>query len=230
MLTKDSQIRVLMWVKLHDVLLATFTADGLSVIASRIGMPLMLDSYTCTMCTESWGMSSYARAMIKIEAKVEFKDSVVVVVLNIDDEGYTCAKITVECKWKPLLCLTCKTFDHSTEACPQAVKVVPNKHVETQDDSFQVVKGKKEGTSGYQWDDANGPNLVSKGSGGMQVESDDRRIGTSGYQWDDANGPNLVSKGSGGMQVESDDEDVENIYDDTYSMGASTPSNDVSSV
>ncbi|GKE09278.1 hypothetical protein Tco_1412829 [Tanacetum coccineum] len=208
MLTKDSQIRVLMWVKLHDVLLATFTADGLSVIASRIGMPLMLDSYTCTMCTESWGMSSYARAMIKIEAKVEFKDSVVVVVLNIDDEGYTCAKITVECKWKPLLCLTCKTFDHSTEACPQAVKVVPNKHVETQDDSFQVVKGKKVSNPFFVLD----------------------KEGTSGYQWDDANGPNLVSKGSGRMQVEYDDEDVENIYDDTYPMGASTPSNDVSSV
>ncbi|GJY23302.1 hypothetical protein Tco_0396960 [Tanacetum coccineum] len=225
MLTKDSQIRALVWVKLHDVPLATFTADGLSVIASRIGTPLMLDLYTCTMCTESWGRSSYARAMINIEAKVEFKDSVVVVVLNIDDEGYTCAKITIKCKWKPLLCLTCKTFDNSTEACPQAVKVVPNKHVETQDDSFQVVKGKKR----HNEPSSSKPPKVDvvKVSNPFFVLD---KEGTSGYQWDDANGPNLMSKGSGRMQVEYDDEDVENIYDDTYPMGASTPSNDVSSV
>nr|GEX31678.1 hypothetical protein [Tanacetum cinerariifolium] len=108
MLTKDSQIKVSVWVKLHDVPLATFTANGLSVIASKIGTPLMFNSYICSICTESRGRSSYARAITEIETKVEFKDLVVVVVLNIDDEGYTCAKIIVECKWKPQLCLTCQ--------------------------------------------------------------------------------------------------------------------------
>ena len=44
MLTKDSQTKVPVWLKLHDVPLAAFTADGLSVVASKIGTPLMLDS------------------------------------------------------------------------------------------------------------------------------------------------------------------------------------------
>ncbi|GJU71005.1 protein LAZ1 [Tanacetum coccineum] len=45
------------------------TADDLSVVASMIGNPLMLDSYKSTMCTDSWGRSSYARAMIEIDAE-----------------------------------------------------------------------------------------------------------------------------------------------------------------
>ncbi|GKC11044.1 hypothetical protein Tco_1007826 [Tanacetum coccineum] len=32
--------------------------DGLSVIATKLGTPLMLDSYTSTMCTKSWGRCS----------------------------------------------------------------------------------------------------------------------------------------------------------------------------
>ncbi|KAJ0615164.1 hypothetical protein HanIR_Chr02g0070901 [Helianthus annuus] len=41
------------WVKMHDVPLAAFTEDGLSLVASKIGVPKMLDSYTATMCAES---------------------------------------------------------------------------------------------------------------------------------------------------------------------------------
>ncbi|GJZ70120.1 ALP1-like protein isoform X1 [Tanacetum coccineum] len=51
--------------------------DGLSVISTKLGTPLMLDSYTSDMCMESWGPSSYARAMIELRADVELKDAIV---------------------------------------------------------------------------------------------------------------------------------------------------------
>lgn len=70
-LTKESHTSVPVWVKLHDVPLPAFTTDGLSVIASKIGNLLRIDSYTCTMCSESWGRSSYARAMIEVTSQVE---------------------------------------------------------------------------------------------------------------------------------------------------------------
>lgn len=73
-LTKENHTSIPVWVKMHDVPLAAFTADGLSVIASKIGNPLMLDSYTSTMCSESWGLSSYARAMIEIPSEVKLKE------------------------------------------------------------------------------------------------------------------------------------------------------------
>ena len=43
-----------MWVKLLDVPMAAFTCDGLS-IASKLGTHVLHDSFTNTMCEESWG-------------------------------------------------------------------------------------------------------------------------------------------------------------------------------
>ncbi|GKB03655.1 hypothetical protein Tco_0831798 [Tanacetum coccineum] len=42
------------------------STDGLSAIATNLGTLLVLDSYTSDMCLQSWGMSSYARVIIKL--------------------------------------------------------------------------------------------------------------------------------------------------------------------
>ncbi|GJW90426.1 hypothetical protein Tco_0167979 [Tanacetum coccineum] len=55
-----------------------FSEDGLSAIGTKLGTPLMLDSYTSDMCIQSWGMSSYARAVIEFRADVELKNTIVV--------------------------------------------------------------------------------------------------------------------------------------------------------
>ncbi|GJW80065.1 RNA-directed DNA polymerase, eukaryota, reverse transcriptase zinc-binding domain protein [Tanacetum coccineum] len=52
-LLKKELSRVPVWVKFHDILTVTYTSDGLSLIASKIGNPMMLDSYTNSMCLES---------------------------------------------------------------------------------------------------------------------------------------------------------------------------------
>nr|GEV55260.1 hypothetical protein [Tanacetum cinerariifolium] len=65
--------------------------DGLSTIAMKLGTPLMLDSYTSDMCLQSWGGSSYARAMIELRANVELKDTIVVAMPKLTgEEFYTC--------------------------------------------------------------------------------------------------------------------------------------------
>lgn len=53
------------WVKMHDVPLAGYTDESLSTIVTKIGTPMMLDSYTSNMCTDSRGRPSFARAMIE---------------------------------------------------------------------------------------------------------------------------------------------------------------------
>ncbi|GKA63606.1 hypothetical protein Tco_0763212 [Tanacetum coccineum] len=65
-------------VKLHGVPVTVFSEDGLSTIATKLGTPLMLDSYTSDMCIQSWGRSSYVRAMIEVRANVELKDTIMV--------------------------------------------------------------------------------------------------------------------------------------------------------
>ncbi|GKB15752.1 hypothetical protein Tco_0849675, partial [Tanacetum coccineum] len=40
--------------------------DGLSLIATQIGKPIMLDAFTSLMCEDSWGRINFARALVEI--------------------------------------------------------------------------------------------------------------------------------------------------------------------
>ncbi|GKC38645.1 hypothetical protein Tco_1051029 [Tanacetum coccineum] len=66
-LMKEVVCNVPVWVKFHDVLIIVFTKDGLSVIATKLGTPLMLDSYTSVMCTELWNMKTPRQAVRGVE-------------------------------------------------------------------------------------------------------------------------------------------------------------------
>ncbi|GKG46271.1 putative reverse transcriptase domain-containing protein, partial [Tanacetum coccineum] len=77
-LLKEDVGNVLVWVKLHGGPVTAFSEDGLSVIATKLGTPLMLELYTSDMCIQSWGRSSYPRALIEVWANVELKDTIVV--------------------------------------------------------------------------------------------------------------------------------------------------------
>nr|GEU37801.1 hypothetical protein [Tanacetum cinerariifolium] len=96
-LLKEGVSTVSVWLKLHGVLVTTFSEDGLSAIATKLGTPFMLDSYTFDMFMQSWGRSSYVRAMIELRADVELKDNIV----------------------KPLRCEACKVFRHIHGECPK---------------------------------------------------------------------------------------------------------------
>ncbi|GJR60275.1 hypothetical protein Tco_1502437 [Tanacetum coccineum] len=54
-LLKEDVVNVPVWVKLHGVIMTAFSEDGLSSIATKLGIPLMLDSYNSDMCIQSWG-------------------------------------------------------------------------------------------------------------------------------------------------------------------------------
>ncbi|GKF72670.1 hypothetical protein Tco_0208784 [Tanacetum coccineum] len=51
-LAKDEVTKVPVWVKLHRVPLVAYSEDGLSLIASQVGTPIMLDAFTSAMCEE----------------------------------------------------------------------------------------------------------------------------------------------------------------------------------
>ncbi|GKG27764.1 putative reverse transcriptase domain-containing protein, partial [Tanacetum coccineum] len=65
-LLKEDVGNIPVWVKLYGVPLTAFSEDGLSAITIKLGTLLMLDSYTFDICIQSWGRSSYARALIEI--------------------------------------------------------------------------------------------------------------------------------------------------------------------
>lgn len=86
-LSKEDHESVPVWVKLHDIPIAGFTNDGVSIIASCVGKPMMLDSYTSSMCVDAWGRPSYARAMIEVSAGKALCDKNFVATPCIDGSG-----------------------------------------------------------------------------------------------------------------------------------------------
>nr|GEV79325.1 putative reverse transcriptase domain-containing protein [Tanacetum cinerariifolium] len=120
-LLKEDVGNIPAWVKLHGVPVMAFSEDGLSSIATKLGTPLMLDSYTSDMCMQSWGRSSYARAMIELRANVELKDNIVAIMPKITRERYYTWNVRVEYEWKPPRCACCKVFGHTQEECPKNI-------------------------------------------------------------------------------------------------------------
>ncbi|XP_021992554.1 uncharacterized protein LOC110889344 [Helianthus annuus] len=116
-LKKDSIKTVPIWVKLHNVPISVYTDDGLSLLASKLGVPKRLDSYTADMCVENWGRSSYARAMIELNADNELKDHITIAIPKMDEDGFILERVKVEYEWRPLRCSTCCLFGHDDNTC-----------------------------------------------------------------------------------------------------------------
>nr|XP_043639257.1 uncharacterized protein LOC122610328 [Erigeron canadensis] len=146
-LKKEELKNVVVWVKIHNVPLAAYSDDGLSMLASKIGKPKMLDSYTTTMCNESWGRSSFARAMIEILADQALKDELKIAIPIMEEEGFVKESMRVEYEWKPPRCASCCIFGHSDAQCPQNVKVY-TKGSDVDSGGFKEVKGKRKAKQG----------------------------------------------------------------------------------
>ncbi|GJQ93972.1 hypothetical protein Tco_0005111 [Tanacetum coccineum] len=163
--------------------------DGLSVNATILGTPLMLDSYTSDMCMQSCDRSSFARAMIELRADVKLKDTIVVVMPKLVGEGFYMCTICVECEWKPPRCSSCKVVGHVLDECPR--KIVSN--------VVKNLKTPKQGVRGVQWEKMQAKLSSQKVSNSNPfdslncVENDDDDLGT--------NGGNSKSAGKGSLYV-----------------------------
>ncbi|GKB93497.1 hypothetical protein Tco_0979634 [Tanacetum coccineum] len=158
-LKKGEVTKVSVWVKLHNVSLLVYSEDGLSLIATQIGKPIMLDAFTYSMCVETWRRIGFDRALIEVSSDSDLKKEVIMAIPNEDDTEYIKEVIIVEYKWKPPHCLACKRFRHSPTTCPNRVKkdiykamsMSANKHnpMEDQKECFVEIKGrKKKGKTG----------------------------------------------------------------------------------
>ncbi|GJT35870.1 reverse transcriptase domain-containing protein [Tanacetum coccineum] len=141
-LKKDVVSTVPIWVKMHKVPPVAYSKDGLSLIATQIGKPVMLDSYTICMCGDAWGRIIFARALIEVSSDSDLKKEVIMAVPNEDETTYTREVISVESEWQPRRYADCKKFGHSFDRCPKTIKdhVVS---INKDSDGFMEVKKKK---------------------------------------------------------------------------------------
>nr|GEU28975.1 hypothetical protein [Tanacetum cinerariifolium] len=72
-LTKDKVTKVPAWVKMHKVPIVAYYEASLSLIATQVGKPIMLDAFTSEMCVDPWGRLGFARMLIEVSADKELK-------------------------------------------------------------------------------------------------------------------------------------------------------------
>ncbi|GJX05625.1 putative reverse transcriptase domain-containing protein [Tanacetum coccineum] len=241
------------WIKLHHVPIVAYSEIGLSLITTQLGKPIMLDSYTSSMCLSSWGKSTYARALIEVSAKNELLDSLVIAIPIDKDNGHTLATIDVEYEWNPPRCVTCKIFDHHSDKCPKLVK--DQLVVNDADEGFVEVKKKKHKNKNKQHKVAGlrltkpQPQLlylrVERGETSQKVHTDKAPIVTQTPEFIVKNsfGPLDKNEGDGFHDESLKQDDVLNVSDSEVDeefqvdrngnvssncTGASTPANEVS--
>nr|GEW28671.1 hypothetical protein [Tanacetum cinerariifolium] len=159
-LLKEELTHVPVWVKFHDVPLVAYISNGLSLMATKIGTTMMLDSYTNLLCLESCGRSSYSGILIEINACNEFSDHSVMAVPNLEGNGYTKETNRIEYEWESPRCRTCLIFGHSPIDCP----IVTPKRVVNQKDKVieEVATGSMATTLGTQEEGQSSTPIVDK--------------------------------------------------------------------
>nr|GFA12831.1 hypothetical protein [Tanacetum cinerariifolium] len=118
---KEKVTMVPIWIKLHNILVLAYPTDGLSLIATQVGKPIMFDAFTSWMCEDSWGRINFTRALVEINAESILKHEVSMGIPLEDRTRYTKEIIKVEYEWKSPHCTDCNLFRHTNDKCPKRV-------------------------------------------------------------------------------------------------------------
>ncbi|KAJ9541829.1 hypothetical protein OSB04_028335 [Centaurea solstitialis] len=110
-----------LWVKLHNVPLVAFNKEGLSRIASALGVPKQLDACTASMCDKAWGRPGFAKVLVDIWAVGDLKRDLQVVIPSLSGGDDVRVQVKVEYLWEPTQCSHCLVFGHKTTSCAKAI-------------------------------------------------------------------------------------------------------------
>ncbi|KAJ9561654.1 hypothetical protein OSB04_006814 [Centaurea solstitialis] len=130
-----------LWVKLHNIPLVAFNKEGISRIASALGVPKQMDACTASMCDKAWGRPGFAKVLIETWAVGELKRELQVVIPNLAGGEDVRIAIKVEYLWEPSQCAHCLVFGHKTTSCAKALK--KGKAAVVDEDGFTKVQRKE---------------------------------------------------------------------------------------
>ena len=112
-LSFDVVDKILVWVQLFGVPMEYWTVEGLSCLASAIGLPLYADA-----ATKSCRRISYARICVELNAKQPLiKEFIADTYNSMEGTISGTTKIKVVYQWKPAHCTHCEVFSHSSDNC-----------------------------------------------------------------------------------------------------------------
>ncbi|GJR92347.1 zinc knuckle CX2CX4HX4C containing protein [Tanacetum coccineum] len=136
--------KIPVWVKMFNVPVVAYSKVGLDLITSKLGRLIMLDAHTSNMCLNSWGMNSYARALVEISADKDFVESLVVAI-PVKGKEHRMVSIDIDFEWRPPRCSLCKIFDHMDVECHKKGNKVNSKA--NMDDESVHIKRTTKGTN-----------------------------------------------------------------------------------
>ncbi|KAJ9535959.1 hypothetical protein OSB04_un000877 [Centaurea solstitialis] len=116
-----------LWVKLHNVPLVAFNKEGISRIASTLGVPKQMDACTATMCDKAWGRPGFAKVLVDTWAVGELKREIHVVVPSLTGGVDVTVVVRVEYLWEPTQCTHCLVFGHKASTCGKALSAAAAK-------------------------------------------------------------------------------------------------------
>ncbi|GKD37247.1 zinc knuckle CX2CX4HX4C containing protein [Tanacetum coccineum] len=214
-LLKEELTRIPIWVKLHNVPIQVFEEYGISLIATFIRKPVMLDSYISSMCNDSWGRSSFARCLIKVNSEADLVDVVTIGIPSLTGDGFTKETIRVKYEWKPPKCDICKIFGHVHDHCPN--KVVSPPIVTTSNVVTPIVEKTNDG---FQTETTSEPKKGATNVGNPSTLSSMlKTTSTSSKKYII---PTSNSYSALNAEEEEEEEDVENMYDEIGNLFTKT--------
>ncbi|KAI0499496.1 hypothetical protein KFK09_017700 [Dendrobium nobile] len=117
--TRENFTSVPIWVRVHNLPLVCWNSEGISKIASKIGIPIAVDALTAAKTR-----LTYARICIQVSTTSLFLNSVAV---SIEGEVLN---LQVQYEWKPTPCTSCAFLAHSSAPCPSTQKTEPKEQIQ----------------------------------------------------------------------------------------------------
>ncbi|KAL0907834.1 hypothetical protein M5K25_022276 [Dendrobium thyrsiflorum] len=103
------------WFKILDLPLPCWTPEGISRIASKIGIPIVVDNLTADK-----SRLTYARVCVQVTKSCVYPESISISILG---EPFD---LKIQYEWKPVPCEHCCSIVHSPEFCPTKPQVPPS--------------------------------------------------------------------------------------------------------
>ncbi|KAL0283505.1 UNVERIFIED_CONTAM: hypothetical protein Sradi_7226400 [Sesamum radiatum] len=113
-LRRQKHLQVPVWVRLRHLPMEYWTEEGLSAVASGIGIPLYTDKIT-KHCLRL----DFARVCVMLDYHSKLPRHLVVISPVLSAGKEVPIKIDIEYEWLPLRCKQCCSLGHTANSCPE---------------------------------------------------------------------------------------------------------------
>nr|GEW43884.1 hypothetical protein [Tanacetum cinerariifolium] len=139
---KAERSKLPVWVRMTDVPLEAWSIEGISALTSSLGMLMIMDTMTASMCHSGIGRMDFARVLVEMDVVKEFKRKLKCN-KKMRNKIKGVKKVSVTFDWKPAACTHCRVFGHDYNGCntrPKTQEEVDRERIifEEQEKSYRM--------------------------------------------------------------------------------------------